>query len=582
MAAIYDQAVARLPKGPEEFPLDRLAPDQFEVLTFLLARDAFPGPVHVRRKDHGLDARLPDTHGATVRGWQSKRFLDRIYWDQCQESVARALAFWRPLRITFVFPKVLSGKEQKEFQTELIDHFPRVRLDWWDASELQPRMRDTPGGRRAADWLFGNPEADKAELQRVLAVGGELSDAADAAARIAEVQKFMSRDPHFRYTAVAREADAPDIPAAEQTIASVEANFGGVRVRFDAAERYPGGATDFGLRGTLAFSEDDEGRRARDAVMRVVNEGGTIEVSSGMSAKLAALPVGFRGLLPDDEMTGRFQFSAVGEPQPVPLPSFPILVRAGAAEIGAVLNYIEPIEGWNVTLAGSAGGLELFMSFRGEGRDGERQMDWRWTLGDGSALEQLLAAEVMLATYRGDTVTLITPADGKVVAELAMARPDGRDDEFDEIEGIRDFLGYAADVEAWLGVPLYPPARPTEADASILSWLVAQIRTPEREGTLTRLEVVLSRPAADFGQLFQIAVGHPLRASLFGEDRYLGMQQIHVPRARFDGIAGAEQPGDTVAIVPADSEVVVTTRFYSPTVAPERQRTPSSERNYAF
>jgi hypothetical protein len=45
---------------------------------------------------------------------------------------------------------------------------------------------------------------------------------------------------------------------------------------------------------------------------------------------------------------------------------------------------------------------------------------------------------------------------------------------------VRDFLAYAAEAEAeaWLGVPLTPPLRPTEGDARILSCLVTQIRTP--------------------------------------------------------------------------------------------------------
>jgi len=572
----YDRGVERVPQGPETFPLERLSPDQFEALTFLLARDEFPEVVHVRRKDHGLDARLPDARGATPRGWQSKRFLGRIYWDQCQESISRALAFWRPLRITFVFPKVLSSKEQDDFRTELIERFPRVRLDWWDASELQPRMRDTPGGRRAADWLFENPEADKAALQRALAVGGELSDAAQAAARVAEVQKFMSRDPHFRYTTIAAELDAPHTPAADEAIASIEAVFAGTRVRFDASERYPGSAIDFGLQGTLLFSQDAEGRRAHEAVMRVIREGGTIDVSSGMSAKVDRVPVGLRGLLPEEEMTGSFQVVAEGAQRVVVPPSFPTLVKAGSAEIGVVLSYVDPMEGWDVTLAGSAGGLDLHMSLRGDEEARERQMEWRWKLGEGNALEQLLAAEVMLAAHQGQLVRLITPADGKVVAELALDRPDDHEEEVREIESIRDFLDYAAEAEAWLGTPLVPPANPTESDARVLSWLVAQIRTREREGSLTRLEFSLAQPLADVEQPFQIAATQPFRAPLFGEERYLGMQMIQVPRARFDGITGNEQAGDTVAIVPADAEVIVTTRFFAPTDAPEAAAKPRS------
>lgn len=563
------------PKGPAEFPLDRLTPDQFEVLTFLLARAEFPDVVHVRAKDHGLDARLPDSQGATLRGWQAKRFLDRIYWDQCQTSIRRALAFWRPLRITFTFPKVLSAKEQDEFRTELIEKFPRVKLDWWDASELQPRMRDSEGGRKAAHWLFGNPEADKEELQRALAVGGELADAGQAAARVAEVQKFMSRDPHFHFTTIAREPDAPATPPASEALASLEADFGGQLVRFDASERYPGGAQDAGLGGRLLFSDDEAGRRAHEAVTKVVREGGSAEITSGMTADLGPVPVGLRGLLPEEPVSGAFQISAREVKRPSAPAGIPILVRSGSTELGIVLAAVEPLEGWDLTAAGSAGGLDVFMSMRTRNGDQEPYMNWRWRQGEGSALEQLLAAEVVLSAHRGDPIELITPADGKAVVVATMNPREGLEDDLREIENDRKFLEYAAEAEAWLGTTLVPPASPSESDAEILSWLVAQIRTPEHKGKLTRVEFVLSRSIADVDEPFQIATVQPLHAELFGEERYLGLQQIHIPEARFDGVKGTEEAGDTVVIVPADAEGQVTVRLYPPTMAPEETALPS-------
>jgi hypothetical protein len=565
-----------MPKGPEEFPLDRLTPDQFEILTFLLARAEFPEVVYVRAKDHGLDARQPDSQGATLRGWQSKRFLKRIYWNQCQESIRRALAFWRPLRITFTFPKILSGKEQDEFRTELIEKFPRVKLDWWDASELQPRMRDSEGGRRAAHWLFGNPEADKEELQRALAVGGELADAGQAAARVAEVQKFMGRDPHLHYTTVAREPDAPETPPASETLASFEADFGGQRVRFDASERYPGGAHDAGLGGTLLFSDDEAGRRAREAVTKVIREGGSAEITTGIAADLGPVPVGLRGLVPEELVSGEFTISARKVKRPSAPTGLPILVRSGSAELGIVLGAVEPQEGWDVTAAGSAGGLDVFMSMSTRNREKKPHMSWRWRQGEGSALEQLLAAEVMVSAHRGDPIELITPSDGKTVVVATMDLREGLEEDLREIEDVRDFLEYAAEAEAWLGTTLVPPASPSEADAQILSWLVAQIRTPEHEGKLTRVEFVLSRPIADVEEPFQIAALQPLHAELFGKERYLGLQQIHIPEARFEGAEGTEGAGDTVVIVPADAEGRVTVRLYPPTVAPEEAVHPVS------
>lgn len=115
------------PKGPIDYPIAELPPDRFEALTFLLARADDPAVVPVRDKDFGLDARLPDPQGRrTLRGWQAKRFTGAIQWAKCRESVARALAFWRPPRITFCFAHDLSAKDQDQFRTELAGRFPEV------------------------------------------------------------------------------------------------------------------------------------------------------------------------------------------------------------------------------------------------------------------------------------------------------------------------------------------------------------------------------------------------------------------------------------------------------------------------
>lgn len=142
--------VSARPRGPDDYPIGDLEPHRFESLTFLLARATDPLVVPVRARDHGLDARLPDAQGRTRRGWQAKRYTGAINWEECRQSVRRALAFWRPPRITFCFPRDLSGGEQDSFRTELIEGFPEVRLDFWPGSELQRLIRDTDeGGARS-------------------------------------------------------------------------------------------------------------------------------------------------------------------------------------------------------------------------------------------------------------------------------------------------------------------------------------------------------------------------------------------------------------------------------------------------
>jgi hypothetical protein len=161
-------------------------------------------------------------------------------------------------------------------------------------------MRDTPGGQRAADWLFSNPEAGKEALRRALAVGGELSTAAQAAERIAEVQQFMGRDPHLQFVTIASDEGTPQPAPTEQTILSMEATIAGRRIRFDASERYPGAAQDVGLGGALFFGADEEGARALAAFERISREGGIMEASSGVTADFGPVPLGLRGLRQTD------------------------------------------------------------------------------------------------------------------------------------------------------------------------------------------------------------------------------------------------------------------------------------------
>src|SRR4051794_2050861 len=187
-----------------EYPLGTLAPDRFEALVFLLARSTDARTIPIKAHDQGLDARLPGPSGRTLRGWQAKRYTSQINWSECRDSVRRAMAFWRPPRITFCFPRDLSAAEQGSFRTELADHVPEVRLDFWSGSELQRLIRDTEEGRRAAAWLFENPDADREAMLRAMAVGGELASTRQALERQAVVQEYMDRDPHLHFNLVSR------------------------------------------------------------------------------------------------------------------------------------------------------------------------------------------------------------------------------------------------------------------------------------------------------------------------------------------------------------------------------------------
>lgn len=432
-------------------------------------------------------------------------------------------------------------------------------------------MRDTDEGKRAASWLFAHLESDREEMLRAMAAGGPLSDAVDAAKRLAEVQKFMERDPHFNYTIVSSSPGGPAAPPPKDALLSLEIEVDAKPIKFHASERYPGAVSDAGVGGALVFSDNEAGRKAREAVDRVLREGGKVEVSSGMAAKIQAVPVGLRGLVPEEPLTGPIEISAGKATRDLvaATPGVPILVRSGRAEVGVVLGAGEPLDGWDRTAVGSAGGLEIYLSFRGDEEPRESRMDWRWNLGEGTALEQLLAAEVMFAAYRGERVELVTPPDEKVVAAGVIESPAADADELAELENIRHFLAYAAEAEAWLGMPLKPPARPSEDDAKLLSWLVGRIRKPRYTGIFRRVEFTLSRELPSGDGPWAVALTQPYYGELFGQQLYLGAELVALEKGRFEDVTGKEKAGDEVAIVPAEPSGKVNISFHSPVEAPE-------------
>jgi hypothetical protein len=548
-------------RGPVKYPLDELTPDQFESLVFLLARTTDPRVVPVRAKDRGLDARLPDPHGRTLHGWQAKRFTDGIHWAQCRESITRAIAFWRPPRITFCFAHDLSAAEQESFRTELSIRFRQVRLDFWPASELQRLIRDTDEGQKAAAWLFKNREATTEAMLRATAVGGPLQSTRQAAERQAVIQDFMDRDPHLRYTMVSRSHGSPETPPAPQTFISITLLTGAQEIRIDGTERYPGAIQDLGGGPQLAFSDDEDGQRAREAIERLLAQGGTEKLGSGLGTVMPAIPVGLQGLMPETGLWGAVEVQAesAAHEQPPHMP--PVLVSAGDAQVGVTLAPVDTADGWDVTLGGGVGGLEIFQSSRIADGTVKSQLDWRYTRGVGSGLDQLLACQVMLAALQTEKVDLRWP-EGGIAVQAAMHPPGDSEEWQEELDSLRTFLGYVAELEAWLGHDLHPPAHPSAEDTQILGDIIPRIREHEAPLTWQRIELDPGavEPAEDGP--FQFALMRPLSARIFGSEVYLGIELLHFPEGCL------ERDGETLAIVPIGEAGAGTARLYHPDEAP--------------
>lgn len=557
-------------RGARVYPLEELTDGEFEGLTYLLARVDDKAVVPVRNHDRGLDVRLPDERQLTRRGWQAKRFeKGKIHWDQCRKSVETAVAFWRPPRITFVFAHELSAREQEEFRTELVERVALpVALDYMPEAEVQRRLRDTPDGRQAAAWLFADSELEEEALRRTIAMGGELRDAAHAAERLSEIQRHLGRDPHLDYTTIAQETGAPWTPAAQGTALSVMTQEGDREVRFDAREKFPGALEQLGLEGAFVFTDDEAGRRAREALAQANPDSGTISIESGIGFRMTKVPVGMRGVMTDEPVFGTVTLTpetSSDEPSPPP-PSLVGIIAAGEHELGmAFAPADEAVAGWDMTLGGAAGGLEIFHSMRGEPEALEHTLDWRHTFGEGSALEQLLGCRVMIAVLKGEAVRLLQPGTREQIWLLAPV-VETYDEDVRDLRARERLLALAAELEAWVGEPLVVPARPTDEDIKALSQALGRIRSPEVKGSWHHVRVIPDRPLPT--DPVEVRVLDVRETQLFGAAVFLGVEEIHL------ALATSTATEDGVDLRPVEGHEQVVALLHRPAALPAEAARP--------
>lgn len=245
---------------------------------------------------------------------------------------------------------------------------------------------------------------------------------------------------------------------------------------------------------------------------------------------MAKVPVGMRGVMTDEPDFGQVTLIPVessAESAPAP-PNLVGIICAGEHELGISFAPVaEPVVGWDLTLGGAAGGLEIFHSARGE-PEMEHTLDWRHTFGEGSALEQLLACRVLRAALEGEPVRLLEPATREQIWLLVPVEGDHADD-IRDLEARERLLELVAELELWTAEPMVVPARPTEEDAKALSLALGRIRSPEVEGTWDHLRVVVDGDLpVDPVEVVALEARH---ATLFGSEVFLGVEQHRLPLA---------------------------------------------------
>lgn len=266
------------------------------------------------------------------------------------------------------------------------------------------------------------------------------------------------------------------------------------------------------------------------------------------------------------------QAEAQTGPAAAELEDLTVLVTAGDAQLAMVLGRSGKVPpGWDVTVVGAVGGLEIFYSIRREGDSLESKLDWRHTLGEGSALEQLLACQIMLAGLRGQEIQLRHSVDGRVLISGTFDESENVEDDLAQLETVETFLGYVTEVEAWIGEPLYPPAEPSADDAQVLGWVVPLIRNPVREGTWTSVDVVPHADANVPDDLVNVVLFQPLHIRLFDQDIFMGLEMFGLTAARIERVE------DKLRLVPTE-ETPARISLHHPDEAPAEAAVPPAGR----
>ena len=453
-----------------------------------------------------------------------------------------------------------------------------MRLNFWSAKEVLRRMRDTEEGRSATVWLFGRggtlEELIASMVDKEPIMGGRA-----IAERQAALNQQFNNDSHLYYTAVVRPDGAPETPPASRTIASVILSTEGQEVRYDLSERYPGAMTDLGGGPRLVLRDDEKGAQVREILRAAADATGPIEINSGTGIVWPEVPVGLRGLVPDEPIWGPVTLRPQDVEQTATEPEILALLIADKTQLGVRFTQTdEPLTGWDGTMIGATGGLELTQSIRmSDQKLAAIHTDWRHTLGVGTATEQYLGAQLMLSALDGHEIVMQLGDHSTGIGRGILSL---QDHDFDE-EAIADlrthvsFLAYVCEVQAWLGRPLFPPARPTPDDVAELSRALGFIRQPHATGTWTEITLATGTgPGTGTGTgtgdpesvRGEIAIRQPVRVRFFGGEHYLGMEVLQIQSAVVD------RGGDKIVLRPGDSDTLTTELVHPEEAPPEAAR----------
>lgn len=526
------------PLGPRPFDLHRLSDQEFEELCFRLVRIEAPGASATANPDGGADALMRSPGGGFGRAWQAKHHTSGISWSKCRESLDRVVEVFGVEWVTFCFPVDLTKDLHLRFDAELCRRHSGVRVDSWDASDLQARLAVSKEGQRVARHYFGDPSAAPELITRAIRAGGNLASVEDAIERLRPIGEFLDgHDPFFVYPHY-QYPNGEGPPPAPGSVISLEQSDGQRTVRIDAVPRDAEAAQRFRPILKVVFDGDDgdaERRRLDDALMR--NQ--PVTISQGINATWTQLPPAF-----GDAVGKPFAAEISIQPNRDPwLAEFRVLVDGDAQTAQVKMDPVdEPQAGWDIAFEGHLGGLCISLLARlGEGQEWIA-INWTHRLDGSPAREQLRALRLIAAVHEEGDLIVRECEQG---IQLMRARNE-RLAINERLPRLISLLSDLVEIEDWIGSDIAVASEITGQEIETISAVAEAIRTgrsPFRGEGFELVGDAAAAPellAARIGA--KVEIGETWVVEIFGQGRCLGRRTVCFPLA---GVSdqGEVEPG---------------------------------------
>jgi hypothetical protein len=510
----------RQPLGPPPIDFRLLSDENFEDLCVLVILMEHPTAERVRAPDGGADAVLASATapGQFERCWQVKRFIGRISWSKCEESLDRGCETFRLPHYTFMFARDLTGPQRRQFTERLETRHPDVKVDYVGAAGIVNKLLSSAQGKRIADRFYADANANAAALIAALrdaaASGGPLETADDIASRLAAIAEFLDKqDPYFAYSLSTRPRWIPP-PVVPGSVLARETLLGDNVERMDVIPRNTDALTKFAPEMQIMFEDSARGRAAAAELESVVLHGGELELPVGAWAEFTRLPKLF-----ESDMGGRLEDVRIIVPQESIHAR--LVIRTDMTTISRDIELVRarPPKGWEAYMSAAPPGAELEIMLRRK-KSGGGQARFNWKLvAEASNRDRLGALDVTVAIAQPGTLVIERRADGVELFRQSLRKrrlPAW-------VTSLQTVLAAVVEIEEWSGNAVTLPEELTREDLQDLAEVAYIIRSrgsKMRFGSVD-LSIPPEKVAWDY-ERYRLRIEQPAQFRLFGEVIDLG------------------------------------------------------------